>query len=163
MRPSYRRTAALAFVLFAFCGCARQQTKPAAPKPQAPAHAGFNPLTTFAPLVLPDPASATRSADGAPGPSYWQNRADYRIQAVLDPKAATLSADEVITYTNNSPNALDCLWLQLDQNIYKKDSRAHAFSTRAASGAIWPTQNPRVAPENRPSVISATFSPMSWP
>ncbi len=131
--PSYRQTAAaFTLILPALCGCARHEP---APKPQTALHAAFNPLTSFAPLALPDPASATRAADGAPGPAYWQNRADYRIQAVLDAARATLSADEVITYTNNSPDALDCVWLQLDQNAYRKDSRAHAFSSRAATGA----------------------------
>ena len=135
MNISHRRAGALALIVLCLCGCARDAKKQAAPNPQAAVHGAFDPLTTFAPLVLPDPASATRAADGTPGPAYWQNRADYRIQAALDPARATLAVDEVITYTNNSPNALDCLWLQLDQNAYKKDSRAHAFSTRAATGS----------------------------
>ncbi len=134
MNISHRRTGALALIVLSLCGCARNETKKPAPKPQAAAGA-FDPLTAFAPLVLPDPASATRAADGTPGPAYWQNRADYHIQAVLDAANATLAVDEVIAYTNNSPNALACLWLQLDQNAYKRDSRAHAFSTRAATGA----------------------------
>ncbi|MEI9929165.1 MAG: hypothetical protein WDM89_01000 [Rhizomicrobium sp.] len=86
--------------------------------------AAYDPLKAFAPLTFPDPAGVTRAADGTPGPGYWQNRADYTIHAVLDPASNILSADETITYTNNSPNALDYLWLQLDQNIYRKDSRA---------------------------------------
>src|SRR5579862_2309905 len=79
----------------------------------------YNPLVTFAPLALPDPPNAYRSADGSPGPAYWQNRADYQIRATLDPATKTLSGDEVITYTNNSPSSLDVLWLQLDQNTYR--------------------------------------------
>ena len=86
----------------------------------------YNPLETFAPLSLPDPANAYRSADGAPGPDYWQNRADYQIAARLDPATKTLSGEETITYTNNSPDALDVLWLQLDQNIYRQDARSAA-------------------------------------
>ncbi|WP_254602179.1 M1 family metallopeptidase [Sphingomonas bacterium] len=84
---------------------------------------GYDPLETFAPLVLPSPAGVTRSANGLPGPGYWQNRADYQIHARLDPATKTLSGEEVVTYTNNSPDALDMLWLQLDQNIYRTDSR----------------------------------------
>ena len=84
----------------------------------------YNPLETFAPLTLPDPVNRYRSGNGAPGPDYWQNRVDYSIHANLDPARKQLSADEAITYTNNSPDALDSLWLQLDQNIYRKDSRA---------------------------------------
>ena len=86
----------------------------------------YNPLETFAPLTLPDPPNAYRSADGAPGPDYWQNRADYEITATLDAANKTLSGEETITYTNNSPDALDVLWLQLDQNIYRKDARSAA-------------------------------------
>jgi hypothetical protein len=91
----------------------------------------YVPLKTFAPLTFPEPADLVRSGAGTPGPAYWQNRADYRIDASLDPASRTLSATEVITYTNNSPQALDLLWLQLDQNIYRADSRAAAM---AASG-----------------------------
>jgi hypothetical protein len=83
-----------------------------------------DPLTLFAPLTLPTPPGATRSAGGLPGPAYWQNRADYSIQAKIDPASKTLSATETITYTNNSPDALDVLWVQLDQNIYRRDARA---------------------------------------
>ena len=90
----------------------------------------FNPFETFAPLTLPDPVNRYRSASGVPGPDYWQNRADYKIHATLDTAANVLSADEIITYTNNGPDALDSLWLQLDQNIYRKDSRARAASGR---------------------------------
>ncbi len=83
-----------------------------------------DPRVLFAPLVLPQPASATRSAGGIPAPGYWQNRADYSIAARIDPAAKTLTATETITYTNNSPDALDVLWVQLDQNIYRRDARA---------------------------------------
>ncbi len=77
---------------------------------------------------MPDPVNRYRGSNGAPGPDYWQNEADYDIHANLDPAAKTLSADEVITYTNNSPDALASLWIQLDQNIYRKDSRSVAAS-----------------------------------
>src|ERR1700677_3433868 len=86
----------------------------------------FDPALTFAPLAADEPVSRYRSGDGAPGPDYWQNRADYQIAATLEPKTKTLSGQETITYTNNSPDALDVLWLQLDQNIYRKGSRAGA-------------------------------------
>ena len=87
----------------------------------------YDPKGTFASLSLPEPINSYRSGDGAPGPAYWQNRADYVITAKLDPKAKTLTGAETITYTNNSPGALDVLWLQLDQNIYRRDSRAAAI------------------------------------
>ncbi|HTA15511.1 MAG TPA: hypothetical protein VK781_11705, partial [Solirubrobacteraceae bacterium] len=61
----------------------------------------YDPRLTFAPLSLPDPVNAYRSSNGAPGPSYWQNEADYEMHADLDTKAKVLHNDEVITYTNN--------------------------------------------------------------
>jgi hypothetical protein len=87
----------------------------------------FNPLQTFAPLTLPDPVNVYRSSNGAPGPQYWQNRADYILHAAIDTSTKTLTASEVITYTNNSPDTLTSLWLNLEQNLYRKDSRGHAF------------------------------------
>jgi hypothetical protein len=93
----------------------------------APAQAAetsvYQPSQTFAPLTFPDAVNRYRSANGAPGPDYWQNRADYEIHAALDPAAKAIAATMTITYTNNSPDRLDCLWLQLDQNIYRKDAR----------------------------------------
>jgi len=83
-----------------------------------------DPLVVFAPLQLPSPPSATRSASGVPGAAYWQNRVDYNISAKIDPATKSLSADETITYTNNSPDPLGILWIQLDQNIYRRDARA---------------------------------------
>jgi len=83
----------------------------------------YDPEKTFAPLTLPEPVNQYRSANGAPGPSYWQNSADYEIHATLDTVGKQLGADETITYTNNSPDALPSLWLQLEQNIYRKDAR----------------------------------------
>jgi hypothetical protein len=93
---------------------------------QTPANP-YDPLTTFAPLTLPQPATALRDGSGAPGPAYWQNRADYSIAARIDTTAHVLSADETITYTNNSPDALGFLWIQLDQNLYRPDSRGYAM------------------------------------
>ncbi len=95
----------------------------AAPAAAAP----LDPLVAFAPLTLPTPPGTTRSAGGMPGPAYWQNRADYSIQARIEPATHALTATETITYTNNSPDALDVLWVQLDQNIYRRDARAAAM------------------------------------
>jgi hypothetical protein len=76
------------------------------------------------PFILPDAPNSYRSGSGLPGPAYWQNRADYRIAARIDTASGVLSGEETITYTNNSPDVLDVLWLQLDQNIYRADARA---------------------------------------
>ncbi|HKK43449.1 MAG TPA: M1 family metallopeptidase, partial [Bacteroidales bacterium] len=67
--------------------------------------------------------SPFRSASGIPGDNYWQNRADYNIAVILDTAAQTISGSETITYTNNSPDNLDYLWLELGQNAFKEGSR----------------------------------------
>ncbi|HTB24616.1 MAG TPA: M1 family metallopeptidase [Puia sp.] len=77
----------------------------------------------FAPIFYPAYGDEVRTAAGTPGPKYWQNEADYKIQATLDDVNHQLSGDVQITYKNNSPESLPFLWLQLDQNIYKPDSR----------------------------------------
>jgi hypothetical protein len=100
----------------------------AAPAPGA--DDAFDPRALFAPLDLPEPANRYRSASGAPGPDYWQNRADYVIAARLEPGTKTLSGVVTITYTNNSPDVLDVLWLHLDQNIYRRDARSAVASGR---------------------------------
>jgi len=63
-----------------------------------------------------------RSASGAPGPAYWQQRADYEISAELDEKNLRLNGSETITYYNNSPDPLSYLWVQLDENQNKATS-----------------------------------------
>jgi hypothetical protein len=83
----------------------------------------YNPLVTFAPFAYPQPANAFRTANGRPGPLFWQNRADYRIKASLDPSTRKLTGEVVITYTNRSPDDLDVLWLQVEQNRYRTDAR----------------------------------------
>ncbi len=95
---------------------------PAAGKPVA---SKYDPQALFAPFHHQNPVNRYRSADGRPGPDYWQNRADYEIHATLDPQGKTLTGTETITYTNNSPQPLDYLWLQLDQNQYRTDARGN--------------------------------------
>jgi hypothetical protein len=91
----------------------------------AAATGSYNPRETFAPLDFYPPVNAYRAGDGTPGPAYWQNRADYTINARLDPATHSISGTVQIRYTNNSPGALDALWLLLEQNLYKPDSRAN--------------------------------------
>jgi hypothetical protein len=81
----------------------------------------FDPERAFAPLELPAPDDLTTSA-GTPGSEYWQQRADYRIEVTLDDGDDTITGRERITYTNNSPDSLSSLWLQLDQNLFSEDS-----------------------------------------
>ena len=65
-----------------------------------------------------------RTASGAPGPQYYQQQADYKINIELDDINKKIYGDEIITYTNNSPEKLDYLWVQLDQNLRSKDSQS---------------------------------------
>ncbi len=65
-----------------------------------------------------------RSASGAPGPDYYQQQADYKMDIELDDKNARLYGVETITYRNNSPDDLEFLWVQLDQNVRAKDSKS---------------------------------------
>jgi hypothetical protein len=71
-----------------------------------------------------DPASTVyRSAKGTPGPQYWQNSADYLIHATLNERDSSITGNVSINYANNSPDKLDYLWLQLDQNLFEPKSR----------------------------------------
>ncbi|WP_229217695.1 M1 family metallopeptidase [Massilia forsythiae] len=78
--------------------------------------------------LLPTPTTI-RTASGAPGHAYWQQRADYQIRASLDEANRAITGAETITYHNNSPDTLSYLWVQLDQNIYKPNSDARTTAT----------------------------------
>jgi hypothetical protein len=94
----------------------------------------YQPRETFAPFDMAQPINRYRSANGLPGPDYWQNRADYQLRVTLDPVAKTIAGRATITYTNNSPDTLDVLWLQIDQNLYKPGSRGGMARGGAAGG-----------------------------
>lgn len=83
--------------------------------------------------LLPTPG-VTRAASGAPGAQYWQQRADYRIRVTLDEQRRRLSAKQSITYMNRSPDTLNYIWLQLDQNIFRDDSISRRSEVAANSG-----------------------------
>ena len=88
--------------------------------------ASYDPHNFFTQGFNPPAGNAYRSANGAPGPLYWQNSASYLIHAALSEKDTAITGDVTITYTNNSPDKLDYLWLQLDQNIFDPASRSVA-------------------------------------
>lgn len=73
-------------------------------------------VSPFRPLELPGP-NVYRTGSGRPGPGYWQQRVDYRIDATLDPAANELRGRAVVSYHNRSPDALPYLWLHLEQNM----------------------------------------------
>ncbi|MDQ6608395.1 MAG: M1 family peptidase, partial [Bacteroidota bacterium] len=91
----------------------------------------FNPKALFDLQFYPNGGNEFRSANGTPGPKYWQNRADYKLNVTLDTTQHKVSGEVEITYTNNSPDALNYLWLQVDQNIYRKDSRSSGTTAPA--------------------------------
>jgi hypothetical protein len=96
----------------------------------------------FAPHFYSKNGTSTRSASGQPGAEYWQNSADYKLTAKLDEKNNEISGTGIITYTNNSPDKLGFVWMNLDQNLFKADSRGNAVvpltgSRNGARGQIF--------------------------
>lgn len=85
-----------------------------------------DPFATINPIDWPGP-NRYRSSNGAPGPDYWQQRADYTITATLDTGTAELSGSVEIRYTNNSPDTLRYVWVQADQNLYSTGSKGSAL------------------------------------
>jgi len=80
----------------------------------------------FAPFFYMNNGSTTRSAGGQPGYGYWQNRADYQLTAKLNEKNNEIIGTGIITYTNNSNDSMSFVWMNLDQNLFKTDSRGNA-------------------------------------
>ena len=103
--------------------------EPSGPKPVQPARPLALPTLRppvadtgiFSPPPLPPP-SAIRRADGAPGRDYWQQRVDYTIRVTLDTASRRITGTETIRYTNNSPDTLRFVWMQLDQNLFRPGS-----------------------------------------
>jgi len=77
--------------------------------------------------ALPSPNSY-RTASGAPGIDYWQQKADYKISVELDDENQRITGKASVTYTNNSPDNLNYLWVQLDQNV--RDDNADSYTTK---------------------------------
>ena len=102
---------------------------------QTPPTSHFDQHKAFDPLFYPTGSTVYRSASGAPGEKYWTNRVDYTIHTTLDTTEHALSGDVIVAYTNNSPDELPFLWMQLDQNIYKQDSRGEAVNP--VTGGRW--------------------------
>src|SRR5215475_11488553 len=93
--------------------------------------------------ILPTP-NEYRTASGAPGPKYWQQRCDYDIKCELDEKNLKLNGSELVTYFNNSPNTLTYLWLQLDENQHSSVNNANYQSSNAMTSQVSTQQIERV-------------------
>ena len=106
----------IAFLFFASNTAFSQEVKK---EPQG--HTDINKFSQmYAEMATPN---MFRTASGAPGPAYYQQRADYKINLELDDKASKMYGSETVTYYNNAPESLDYLWVQLDQNIARRDSQ----------------------------------------
>jgi hypothetical protein len=126
----------------ALAGCSQQRPVVLAPvRMDAPSadssevarqpHAPFDtqrddPFATTNRIDWPGP-NRYRSSNGAPGPDYWQQRADYTITAMLDTGTTQLAGSVQIRYTNNSPDTLRYVWIQADQNLYRTGSKGSAL------------------------------------
>jgi len=147
--------AALAFAAGPLAAQGTSSTAPAAPssapstsasaatpvRPAAPFggitydRTGVGDTSLFAPLELTAP-NIYRSGSGAPGPKYWQNRADYDIKASLDTTTKTLTGSLRMRYTNNSPDTLHFIWMQVEQNAFKdKSLNSYVFPANSRFGA----------------------------
>src|SRR5215210_3786689 len=134
-----RSMAGAALLCFVFPLAAQQPSPNQAPEDSTRSVGDASP---FRRLELPAPTTI-RTGSGAPGADYWQQRADYVIRVSLDTVGQAVSGEERITYTNNSPDTLDFLWLQLDQNLFNSSSRGShlfdqnsRFGTRGAEGGV---------------------------
>jgi len=126
-----------AFLLVALAACAQQRPVVLAPvRMETPATAQRSgsvfktqrddPFATTNRIDWPGP-NRYRSSSGVPGPDYWQQRADYTITASLDTGTAQLNGSVQISYTNNSPDTLRYVWVQVDQNLYRTGSKGSAL------------------------------------
>ncbi len=86
----------------------------------------YDPFVLFSPLSVHEGDMIGRNAIGSPSNMYWQNKADYEINVTLDDQKNEISGSVIITYKNNSPQALQYIWLQLDQNLFNSESRGQA-------------------------------------
>ncbi|ASK31760.1 peptidase M1 [Chryseobacterium sp. T16E-39] len=111
-----------AIAVFLFSGSAYAQETPK-----------YDYVEAFKPFFYPQTGTETRSASGQPGHAYWQNSADYNLNVSLNDAKNEITGTAEIKYTNNSPDQLSFLWLQLDQNLFQKDSRGNALVPMSGS------------------------------
>ena len=97
--------------------------------------------------ILPTPNSY-RTGSGAPGHEYWQQQADYKMKLELNDENQNLYGEETITYTNNSPDALTYLWLQLDQNNFEKGGIVSTINQQKIGEKMTANQLAAIDPEN---------------
>ena len=121
-------------VLFGFCLFALSAIAQETPKTQDSGHSDNNKFRQmYNEFATPN---MYRTASGAPGPEYYQQQADYKMDIELDDKNKKLYGIETITYTNNAKEQLDYLWLQLDQNLMAKTSKTPLVRETKVESAV---------------------------
>ena len=118
----FNLTTGLSLALILVIGTGNAQQAPTT-TPLTPSVSIYDYHDAFGPPFYSKNGNEYRAADGEPGPKYWQNRADYKLAATLNEDANEITGSEVITYTNNSPQKMGYLWMNLEQNLFKLDSR----------------------------------------
>jgi hypothetical protein len=122
----------LSFLFISFGMSAQEETQPE----RKPGHKNENKFKElYDEFATPN---MFRTGSGAPGPGYYQQQADYKMDLQLDDVNSRLSGSETITYTNNSPDELKFLWIQLDQNMRAPDSKTPLIESTFTS----PTESP---------------------
>ncbi|WP_396174524.1 M1 family metallopeptidase [Flavobacterium sp.] len=113
------------------CFLAAQENKQT---PKEPGHYDTNKFSQMYDLLATP--NMFRTASGAPGPAYYQQQADYKMDIILDDKNKRIDGVETITYHNNSPETLEYVWVQLDQNEKKRDSKSPLVQSQRMDGAM---------------------------
>ena len=130
-----KKSISIAFLFFASLTSFAQEVKKEETKKDQ-GHTDINKFSQmYAEMATPN---MFRTASGAPGPAYYQQRADYKINVELDDKLSRMYGSETVTYYNNAPESLDYLWVQLDQNIARRDSQTPLIDNQTMPSATSP-------------------------
>ncbi len=129
-----KKTTTFIFLFFAFTSVILAQDVKETPKTKELGHTDSNKFRQMYDLLATP--NMYRTASGAPGPEYYQQQADYKIDVELDDKNAKLFGTETITYTNNAKEKLEYLWLQLDQNQIAKTSKSPLVENSKVDASI---------------------------
>ena len=131
-----KKSISIAFLFFASLTTFAQEVKKEEVKKEPQGHTDINKFSQmYAEMATPN---MFRTASGAPGPAYYQQRADYKINLELDDKLSRMYGSETVTYYNNAPESLDYLWIQLDQNIAKRDAQTPLIDSQIMPSSTSP-------------------------
>jgi len=125
-----------AFYIFSLCASVMASAQEKTIQPREGGHKDTNKMSQMYDLMATP--NMFRTASGAPGPAYYQQQADYKMDIELDDKNTKLYGKETITYHNNSPEALEYLWVQLDQNINARDTKSRLIESQKMDPAYKP-------------------------